>query len=251
MSPFRSERFDPYGEGAAASNAPLNSNTSLPHGTARRRTLVSEGRPSDSNGRSTAGGGLSFQVAGGNGGSGSNGRRRPPHSGENSIHSRILGGNHDVTPQYRLGGAETQAFPQGQNAGFPRASYEGNGFVIGKTGAAALTTQTHPLMEIRKRNKSQSNADGNNNAYSGEKYRGGGSHTQHSSTYPSTASNFISQSWRILYLLLGRIPDEDALALQKQQHYGLGSSEEQILLNLVSQKLTSRNLVSMLVLFEC
>ena len=240
MPPFRSERFDPYGEGAAATNAPLRSNTSLPLVTARQRTLVNEGRTTDSNGRSTAGGGHSSRVAGGNGGSSSNGRRRPAHSGENSIHSRISGGNHDVMPQYRLGGVETQAFPQGQNVGFPRASYEGNGFVIGKTGAAALTTQIHPLMEVRKRNKPQSNADGYNNAYSSEKYRGGGSRTQHSSTYTSTASNFISQSWRVLSLLIGRIPEEDALALQKQQHYGLGSSEEQILLNLLSAKSTVR-----------
>lgn len=242
MPPFRSERFDPYGEGAAATNAPLNSNPSLPHGTARQRTLIGEGRPLDSNGgRSAAVGGHSSHFAGGNGGSNSNGRRRPPHSGENSIHSRILGGNHDVTPQYRHGGVETQAFPQGHNAGYSRASYEGNGFVIGKTGAAALTTQIHPLMEIRKRPKSQRNAEGYNNAYSAEKYTGGGSHIQHSSApYSSRASNFLSQSWRILSLLLGQIPEEDALALKKQHHYGLGSSEEAILLHLLSAKSTVR-----------
>lgn len=204
MPPFRSERFDPYSSGAAAANAPFDANrsTSLPHGTARQRTLVGEDRPSDGNGRSIVGGGH---------------------------YSRVPGGNHDVAPQYyRRGVAESRAFSQDHNA---RVIHPVNGFISGRTGAAALTTQTHPLMEIRKRPNPLRSAESINNPY-----RGGGSHTQHSSSF----SYLLSQSRRILTLLMGQVPQEDVLALQKQDMYGLGSSEEEILLNLLSAKSTVR-----------
>jgi len=83
----------------------------------------------------------------------------------------------------------------------------GDGIIAGKTGAASLTPQTHPLMEIRKRSNSHRNTEGVHNPYR----RG----------HSSTPFNFLTQSRRIISLLLGQIPEEE-------DHIGLGSSEEEI-----------------------
>mmetsp|Transcript_20948 Transcript_20948/g.45431 ORF Transcript_20948/g.45431 Transcript_20948/m.45431 type:complete len:712 (+) Transcript_20948:84-2219(+) len=254
MPPFRSQRFDPYGEGAATT-APVNPNASLPNGTARQRTLVGNGRPSDSSGRSAAGGGHATSSAAYR--TGSSTRRQPPHSSGNTIHDRILGSHQDGA-SHRHGGGGSRAFPQGHNSGYSNSYVDrghrgrdaivnqsnhgnGNGVVMGKTGASPLARQVHPLMEVRKRPKSQPNAGDYNNPYSGDKSKPGSRIRHQPAPYTTPASNFLSQSRRILSLLLGQIPEDDLLALQKQQQYGLqGSSEEEILLKLLSAKSTVR-----------
>ena len=261
-SSFRSQRFDPYGEGATTKTPALNHVSSLPHGTARQRSLVGSGRPSD--GRSAGGGapaGASAATyrAGSNGGS-SITKRQAPYSGGNIVHDRILGSHQDGS-FHRNGGNESRGFPPGHSSRYTNSYIEyghnrggreaissqpshhgnGSGVVMGKTGAAPLTTQIHPLMEIRKRPKSNANA-GAYNAYSSDNSRLGGSRIHHPPTpYTASASNVLSQSRRIISLLFGQIPEDDLRALQKQHEYGLqGSSEEEILLKLLSAKSTVR-----------
>jgi len=273
MPPFRSQRFDPYGQGAAATAS--NNNTPSPHGTTRQRTLVGNGRLVESNGRSSTGAGHAASSSGAyrnavnNGGSGV-ARRQPMHSGGggggSTIHDRILGSHQDGSPHRGHGhGAadESRAFPQGHNSRYsnsyvqrshnrggrdvianqPNQHSNGNGVTIGKTGAAPLASQTHPLMEVRKRPKSQPNAGPYANPYSDKGHVGGSRVHQPppSAPYTSTASNLLSQTRRIFSLLLGQVPEEDLLVLQKQQQYGLqASSEEEILLKLLSAKSTVR-----------
>ncbi|KAL7536835.1 hypothetical protein ACHAXR_007418 [Thalassiosira sp. AJA248-18] len=265
MPPFRSQRFDPYGEGANTNNT-LNANAPLPQGTTRQRTLVGNGRLAESNGRAAAGRGHTPASPAYQGGTiGGNGvRRQQPHSGGGNIHNRIIGGHQDGTPhRYGHGGIDdsSRGFPQGHNAVYTNSYAErghsrggrdesnhhdhgGNGVVMGTTGAAPLNAQIHPLMEARKRPKQPNAGAFNNpyNPYSGDASKGGGSRV-HQPPFPptTTASNFLSQTRRILSLLLGQVPEEDLLALQKQQQYGLqASSEEEILLKLLSAKSTVR-----------
>ena len=58
--------------------------------------------------------------------------------------------------------------------------------------------------------------------------------------YHGTSPNLLLQTRRILSLLFGQVPEDDLLALKKQQQLGFGSSEEEILLNLLSAKSTVR-----------
>ena len=209
MPPFRSERFDPYGGGGGGAGAINSTNvTSLNNNTARRRRSVVGGDDS--------------AVRGGNFGVGRNGPpnvTRPHLTGidDGSIHSRIIGGGHhgDVpsTQYYRR--VEFDAKSKSHNN---QLNCPDDEIIAGKTGAAALSTLTHPLMEIRKRSNSHRNTEGIHNPYR----RG----------HSSTPFNFLTQSRRIISLLLGQIPEED--------HHGLGSSEEEILLNLLSAKSTVR-----------
>ena len=262
MPPIRTQRFDPYGQDATATTS--NTITPSPHGTTRQRTLVGNARLTGSNGRSAAGAGHATASAAyrtsNSGGSSGVTRRQPLHSGGGTIHDRILGSHQDGSSHRQgLGGTdESRAFPQGHNPRYTnsyvqrghsrggrdvnQSNHHGNGAVMGKTGAAPLATQTHPLMEVRKRPKSQPNAGAFNNAYSGDKSHGGGSHIHHPpAPYTTTASNLLSQTRRIFSLLLGQVPEDDLLALEKQQQYGLqASSEEEILLKLLSAKSTVR-----------
>lgn len=263
MPQFRSQRFDPYGQGAAATTS--NTNAPTPHGTTRQRTLVGNGRPTESNGRSSAGAGETAAGAyrTGNGGGSGVARRQPSHTGGGTIHDRIIG-SHQEGSSYRAhghGADESPAFPQGRNSRYNdsyvqrghnrggrdviannQPNHHGSGVVMGKTGAAPLATQTHPLMEVRKRPKTQPNAGPYNNPYSGDKGHGGGSRAHHPpDPHATTASNLLSQTRRIFSLLLGQVPEDDLLALQKQQQYGLqASAEEEILLKLLSAKSTVR-----------
>lgn len=119
---------------------------------------------------------------------------------------------------------------------------QGNGVLMGKTGAAPLATQTHPLMEVRKRPKGQTNAGGGAyDAYRGDKSKAGGARMRQSPAPYTSASHLLSQTRRIFSLLLGQVSEEDLLALQKQQQLGLhASSEEEILVKLLSAKSTVR-----------
>lgn len=255
---YRSHRFDPYGGGATTGSA-LNPSTNLPKGSTRERASVGNGRPSDGNGRPTAGVGHATASTAYRAGNvvRSGTRQQPPHSSSGNIHNRILG-SHQGGSLPRHGSSEQRTFPQGHNSvhtnsyvdrGHSRggrdvipnqSNHHGNGVVMGNTGAAPLATQIHPLMEVRKRPKSHANAGAYHETYSGDKRRGGGSRVYGTSN-ATPATNILSQTRRIVSLLLGQIPEEDLIALQKQQQYGIqASSEEEILLKLLSAKSTVR-----------
>ena len=261
MPPFRSQRFDPYGRGTASRTTTLNNNAPLPQGTTRHR--AGNGRQMEGSGRTGSPHAPANATAYRNGtmGNGSAARRLPPHSGGASIHDRIIGGHQDNAGALQHGHGSSGAFPQGHNPrytnsyadrGYNRGGMDGqpnnhhqnnngNGVVMGNTGAAPLATQVHPLMEARKGHKSaQQNAPGGYNPYRGGNRRGDPRMAQH--PYDQSApSNLLSQTKRIFSLMLGQVPEEDLVALQKQQQYGLqGSSEEEILMKLLSAKSTVR-----------
>lgn len=209
MPSFHSERFDPYGGGGGGAAINSTNYDSLNNNTARRKRSVVGG-----DGSAVGCHYSSHEIS----------RNGPPnvtrpllHTGfdDGSIHSRIIGsGHHDdvsSTQYYRRVGLDAQS--QSHNENCPD-----DGIIAGKTGAAALTTHTHPLMEIRKRSNSHRNTEGIHNPYR----RG----------HSLTPFTLIAQSRRIISLLLGQIPEEE--------HHGLGSSEEEILLNILSAKSTVR-----------
>ena len=282
MPPFRSQRFDPYGEGGTSSNPSNNGNNTLPNaaGTARQRTLVGNGRSPHSSENNLLNSGVG----------GHNNTTTPPSSYNNTPNRNVGGGGRPMHPSLSSGnlihdnGAvgishRSSAYPSAQghnsnnspytNSYVDRNAYVNGGqfnnaaittnsdVVMGKTGAAPLATQVHPLMEVRKRagggggGAQQSQGGGGAyNPYSGADKRGapGGNNRRHhshhaSSPYQSSSStgNFLQQSKRIISLLLGQIPEDDILAMQKLQQYGLqGSSEEEILMKLLSAKSTVR-----------
>lgn len=274
---MRSRRFDPYGGDGGAANAPTsNTNTALPHGTARQRTLVgnNNGSPNNnvrptSHNNSTA---YTPRVGSGNNISPTTPRTmQPTRSSGNLMRSGSDHGNGIMSHRVHSSTQQQQAYPQNNQQSYgghntPNAynmdrsnGYNMNGgqynnnnnnhttndIVMGKTGAAPLATQVHPLMEVRKRSGAQANQQ--QGAYN--PYAGGNDNKQrhsrgrhHQSPYQqSSSSNFFSQSKRIISLLLGQVSEEDMNMLQKQQQYGLqGSSEEEILLKLLSAKSTVR-----------
>lgn len=280
MPPFKSQRYDPYGGGSSPPTTANNHNDALPHGTARQRTLVgTNGRDNNNvrpghnyNNNNNQNSASAYPSRGGIGG---NRSMQPTHSSGNlGIHDRILGGggrggkdNGGISHRsaYQQGGhnnnnnnnissayADRNAYMLNNNGGGGKQyNYDQQAtqdVVMGKTGAAPLGAQAHPLMEVRKRAggvaQQSQHAQQQYNPYANEPNKGRGRRSHHQqSPYHQTSStgNFLSQSKRIISLLLGQVPEEDVLALQKQQQYGLqGSSEEEILMKLLSAKSTVR-----------
>ncbi|KAL7549715.1 hypothetical protein ACHAWF_012975 [Thalassiosira exigua] len=247
MAPFRSQRFDPYGEGASASRS--SAATSLPQGVIRQRSSVGNGRASDGNGLISGHAMASAAYRTGNSGGIAGAGRQSSHTVGRSIHDRILGSHPDGSSPSLHGhgghaGNSTNSPVDRAHSGGGRdaianqANHHGNGkdVVMGKTGAAPLITQVHPLMEVRKRPKSQPNPY--SNVY-GDKGRSGSG--MHHAPYATRAANVLSQTRRVISLLMGQVPEDDLIALQKQQQYGLhASTEEEILLKLLSAKSTVR-----------
>ena len=251
---MRSRRFDPYGGGdGGAANAPTSSNTNnaLPHGTARQRTLVgnSNNGSSNNNVRTTShnnSAAYTPQVGSNNNISPAARPMQPTRSSGNLMRSGSDHGNGIMSHRVHSS-TQQQAYPQNQQSysghNTPNAYVDrGNGYnmnggqynnnnnhttndiVMGKTGAAPLATQVHPLMEVRKRSGAQANQQqgGAYNPYAGNDNKQRGQHSRsrhHHSPYQQSSSNFLSQSKRIISLLLGQVSEDDMNMLQKQQQY--------------------------------
>jgi len=115
--------------------------------------------------------------------------------------------------------------------------------VRGNAGAAPLNSQVHPLLGLRRRNSKDEHpfASGKRvDPYDLDDEKKMRRSRQQSSAVDS-ASNMVSQTRRILSLLLGQVPEEDFHLLQKQHQAGLsGSTEEEIFIKLLSAKSTVR-----------
>ena len=248
---MRSRRFDPYGGDGGAANAPTsNTNTALPHGTARQRTLVGNNNGSPNNNvRTTSHNNSYTRVGSGNNITPTTPRTmQPTRSSGNLMRSGSDHGNGIMSHRVHST-QQQQAYPQNNQQSYgghntPNAYNmdRGNGYnnmnggqynndnnnhttndiVMGKTGAAPLATQVHPLMEVRKRSGAHANNQQQGGAYN--PYAGGNDNKQrhsrsrhHQSPYQqSSSSNFFSQSKRIISLLLGQVSEEDMNMLQLQ-----------------------------------
>ncbi|KAL7445464.1 hypothetical protein ACHAXH_010078 [Discostella pseudostelligera] len=223
MPPFRSQRIDPYDDGIGRSSTAI---TSLHHSTVRQRTLVDNGQHSEgSDRRSTFGDGGGHRThapGGGSGGLSGNVMRQPQHLVVNSIHDHILGNINDGSYQRHHESVEKRAFPQGHysaelghshsnNSGRTTTRYHDHesGVIKSKTGAAPLTSQLHPLMELRRRPpRAQIDTTGEYNdfEFKGTRPRGSRRSAAASQQHVPTASEITSQMLFILARLMGFIP---------------------------------------------
>ncbi|KAL9181302.1 hypothetical protein ACHAXT_010107 [Thalassiosira profunda] len=240
MPPFRSQRYDPYSAGGTATATLDVGALSLPQGSTRRRGDAGRGRHGEGS-ASTSGFGGHPPISPSHDGSISRRRQSPPASGGGSLHERILGGHEGTTSRRRRGGPG--GVDEERRGNDPRYNSsvdswgEEEGAVRAETGAAPLGRQFHPLMELRKRPRSRATAGILDNPYSDGRRGPQMPHPLRN----ANGSNPLSQARRIVSLLLGQVPEEDMIASQKQQQYGLhGSTEEEILMSLLSAKSTVR-----------
>lgn len=241
MPPFQSIRFDPYGDLTTTPTATVgdsSSNNNNPqHGTTRQRKLISSHsgtlliNNSSSQGQSGSGGALSAGNGCSFNGSLSNAitqqqqQQQRRRGGGTTIHDRILE-SRDKRGHFTNAYIDTGQYRE-DDAHITRVN----------TGAAPLAAQVHPLLGLRRRiPHAEENRIGYNHVEDDKQMIRDRDHDHHRNRpfADSSASNILSQTRRILSLLLGQVPEEDFYLLQKQH------TEEEIFLKLLSAKSTVR-----------
>lgn len=256
MPPFNSRRFDPYGDRTtptASGDSGVN-NSINPHGTTRQRNLISSRSggttvTTHNNNRGGGGGGHNTTVttlshrSAGNGGSNGSLTNAPSIQQQ---HQRRSGGTlHDRILESRDNNSSRP--DRGHSANSYGHQREAAHIVRSNTGAAPLTAQVHPLLGLRRRISHSEEGRPNfgpgkgHNNYVDDDKKMIRRMRDESSSVGDSASNMISQTRRILSLLLGQVPEEDFYVLQKHNQAGFsGSTEEEIFLKLLSAKSTVR-----------
>lgn len=185
MPPFRSQRIDPYDDGTGITGAATQiPNTSLQRsGATWQRTLA--GNSSNYRLRSDI---RDCENGGHNGRLFGNGTQQPQHLGVNSVQDHSIIGKRNDGYSYlhrRYESVEARAVQQQSHYHYsvesghssqqqPQHYHHNESVVPSKTGAAPLSSQLHPLMELRRRtNYTQNIHTGENtNDYSDDENRG-------------------------------------------------------------------------------
>ncbi|EED87232.1 predicted protein [Thalassiosira pseudonana CCMP1335] len=237
MPPYEStRRFDPYG---GQSNTTTNQQTHHASTIRQQRVLVGGAGvrsrrgsgPDTSPYASTASSGVAV-LPPGRGGSLSNRRTNYGHqTNAGASIDRILGSNSHQLHQKHHEPIDASGHYNGENSHYKRNH---------RVGAANLSSQVHPLLAGKRRRPQSSHQYDHDDFYKDKPYRGGRGNSYPQRSPLARLSNILNQTHRILSLLLGQIPEEDIIALQKQQHYGMHDNEEEILLKLLSAKSSVR-----------